>query len=487
MVNIASQVGPAVTEHQDPRLSNEDLTPTPEAKKTWGTYSLFSLWMSVAHNVGSYTFAAGLFVLGLSAWQVLVSVLVGTLVLYVGCTMSGVIGQRTGVPFPVVSRMSWGVFGANVPALIRGVIAIFWYGIQTYLASVAITVLLLRINPGLEPWTQRQFLGLHHLGWCSFLALWVCQWLIISFGMDMVRRFQEWAGPILWVVMIALAAWLLISAGGAVSFTESVTDISTSQQVLLMCSGAALVVAQLSTLMLNYCDFGRFARSERSVRIGNLLGIPLNWTAFALTSVLVSAGSVAVYGEAISEPALLLARIPNTALLVIGVFMFAFATIGVNIVANFVSPAYDLSNAWPKVISFRMGGAITSILAIVVMPWKLYSSPVVINYFLGTLGAFLGPLFAIMMVDYYLIRKRVVLIGDLYDARPGSAYRYVKGINTAALATFVPTAAISAIIALVPAFADIAPYSWFFGAATAAVGYWMLMSRRINGVVPVSA
>lgn len=480
MVNIAPQPGTSLTVHEDPRLSNDDLAPTPPSEKTWGSYSLFALWMSVAHNVGSYTFAAGLFVLGLSAWQVLVSVLVGTLVLYVGCTMSGLIGQRTGVPFPVVSRLSWGVFGANVPALIRGVIAIFWYGIQTYLASVAITVLLLRINPGLEPWTQREFLGLHHLGWCSFLALWVCQWLIISFGMDMVRRFQEWAGPILWIVMIALAVWLLISAGGKVSFTESVVDISTSQQILLMCSGAALVVAQLSTLMLNYCDFGRFARSEKSVRLGNILGIPLNWTAFAFTSVLVSAGSVAVYGEAISEPALLLAEVPNTALLVLGVFMFAFATIGVNIVSNFVSPAYDLSNAWPQKISFRMGGAITSVLAIVVMPWKLYSSPVVINYFLGTLGAFLGPLFAIMMVDYYLIKKRAVLIGDLYDARPGSAYRYYKGINTAAVAIFVPTAAISAIIALVPTFAGIAPYSWFIGAAIAAIGYWALMNRRIN-------
>lgn len=487
MVNIAPATTTLPTDrHTDPRLVNDDLAPTPPEKKTWGSYSLFALWMSVAHNVGSYTFAAGLFVLGLSAWQVLVSVLVGTLVLYIGCNMSGLIGQRSGVPFPVVSRLSWGVFGANIPALIRGIIAIFWYGIQTYLASVAITVLLLRIDPGLQSWTEREFLGLHYLGWCSFLALWVVQWAIISFGMDMVRRFQEWAGPILWIVMIALAVWLLIEAGGAVSFTQSVVDISTSQQVLLMCSGAALVVAQLSTLMLNYCDFGRFARSERSVWIGNILGIPLNWTAFAFTSVLVSAGSVAVYGEAISEPALLLARIPNTALLIVGVFMFAFATIGVNIVSNFVSPAYDLSNAWPSKISFTMGGAITSVIAIVVMPWKLYSSPVVINYFLGALGAFLGPLFAIMMVDYYLIKKRSVLIGDLYDARPGSAYRYYRGINTAALWTFLPTATLSAVIALVPAFDDIAPYSWFIGAALAAVAYWALMSRRMRVAAAVA-
>lgn len=466
-------VNDEVLAHPDPRLVNADLAPTPPAEQTWSGYSLFALWMSVAHNAGSYTFAAGVFILGLSGWQILVSVLAGTLVLYVGCMMSGLLGQRTGVPYPVASRMSWGVFGANVPALIRGIIAVFWYGIQTYLASVAIGVLLLRLAPGLRSWTEVSFLGLDALGWCSFLALWLVQWLIISFGMDMVRRFQEWAGPVLWVVMAALAVWLLVVADGSVSLSTSIVQLSVSQQILLMCTTAALVVSQLATLMLNYCDFGRFARSERAVRIGTLLGVPLNWTAFAVTSVLVSAGAYAVFGEAVLEPAKLLERVPNTFLLVVGVLVFAFATVGVNIVSNFVSPAYDLSNVWPRRISFRMGGAITSVLAVVVLPWNLFSNPVVINYFLGALGAFLGPLFAIMMVDYYVVQRRTVAVAELYQVE-GSRYLYRRGVNPAAVLTFVPTAIVSAVLALVPVFSAVAPFAWFIGAALAAVLYHLL-------------
>ncbi|PKW16475.1 NCS1 family nucleobase:cation symporter-1 [Saccharopolyspora spinosa] len=457
------------------RLYNPDLAPVPKKERTWGWYSIFAVWMSVAHNAASYTFAAGLFLLGLNGWQILISVLAGTLVLYVGCAMSGVIGQRTGLPFPVLSRVSWGLFGANIPALIRGIIAIFWYGIQTYLASVAISVLLVRINPGLESWTEHSFLGLHALGWMSFLALWLIQWLVIGFGMDMVRRFQEWAGPVVWVVMLVLAVWLVVQAKGHIDFSLSVKQLSGGQQAHLMLTSAALVVSQLATLALNFCDFGRFVRSSRAVRVGTMLGAPLNWTAFSVTSVVISVGSVTVFGQALLDPAELLGKVPNTGLLIVGVFLFAFATIGVNIVSNFVSPAYDLANVWPKKITFRRGGAISSVAAILVMPWKLFSSPIVINYFLGALGAFLGPLFAIMMLDYYVVQRRRVLVEGLFRV-DGSAYAYKRGVNPKAIAAFVPSAALSAVLALVPVFENVAPFAWLIGGAVAA-GLYHAMNR----------
>jgi len=464
------------------RLFNEDLAPAKERR--WSAYSMFALWMSDAHNIGDYTFAAGLFLLGLSAWQVTLGILLGILVIFAGCTLMGFIGYSTGVPYPVVSRMSFGLFGANFPALVRAVVAIGWYGIQTYLASVAIAVLLLRLDPSLGALQHSQFLGLDTLSWICFLALWLIQLIVLAAGMDIVRLFQDWAGPIIWVLMLVMAGWLLVQAHGHISFTSSPKPLSVNQQIYLIFASAGFTIGVLATLMLNFCDFSRFAPSRRAVVIGNFFGLPINWTAFCLTSVVVSAGSLAVYGKAFLDPTELLAQVPNTFVLIVGVFMFCVATIGVNIVANFVSPAYDLANVWPKWITFRRGGIIAAVVSVVVMPWKLYSTPAVINYFLGALGAFLGPFFGVMMVDYWLIKKQHINVVDLYRPSPDSQFWYHNGINTKAFAAWIPGAVVAAVIALVPTFSVAAPFAWFIGVAISGSVYYALMRQA---VVPVAA
>ncbi|WP_329063164.1 NCS1 family nucleobase:cation symporter-1 [Amycolatopsis sp. NBC_01480] len=458
----------------DPGLWNEDLAPAKDRR--WKVYDIFALWMSDVHNLGNYTFAAGLFVLGLSAWQVFTALLFGFVLIYVGMNLMGRIGQRTGVPFPVVARISFGTFGANLPALIRAIIAIFWYGIQTYLASVAITLLALAVDPGLKPLTEHGFLGLHALGWICFIALWAAQALILTGGMEAVRKFQDWCGPLIWVVMIALAVWILAAGHWQISFTSSPKRLSGGEQVRQWFGAAGLILATYGTLMLNFCDFSRFAPDQKTVRRGNFWGLPINSTAFALLSVIVTAGSLQVFGEAITDPAELLARVHNTPVLVVGALTFAIATMGVNIVANFVSPAYDLANIWPKRISFTVGGMISAVAALCVLPWKLYSSPAVVNYFLGGLGAFLGPLFGIMIVDYYLIRRGQVDVAKLFVK--GGPYHYRHGVNPRAVATFLPTAALSAVIALVPFFAPASPYSWFIGTASSGLLYWAVARKQ---------
>lgn len=460
----------------DSRLYNDDLAPAKQ--RTWKVYDIFALWMSDVHNLGNYTFAAGLFVLGLSAWQVFTALLFGFVIIYLGMNLMGRVGQRTGVPFPVVARISFGTAGANLPALIRAVIAIFWYGIQTYLASVAITVLVLAIDPGLKPLTEHGFLGLHALGWICFVLLWALQALILTRGMEAVRRFQDWCGPAIWVVMIALAVWIVVAAHGNLSLTTSPHPLSTPEQFRQWFGATGLILATYGTLMLNFCDFSRFAPDTKTIRRGNFWGLPINSTAFALVSVLVTAGSLQVWGTAITDPAELLSKVHNTPVLIIGALTFAVATMGVNIVANFVSPAYDLANIWPKRISFKTGGMISAVLALCVLPWKLYSTPAVVNYFLGGLGAFLGPLFGIMIVDYYLIKRGRINVPELFDAAPDSAYHYRRGVNPRAIGVFAPSAVLTAVVALVPVFAPAAPYSWFIGTAVSGLAYYLVGKRE---------
>lgn len=445
------------------RLYNTDLAPSEPDSRRWGNYSLFAFWSNTAHNLGAYTFAAGLFILGLNAWEVTVGVLGASVIVYLGCRLSGAMGQTTGVPFPVISRLSWGIYGANVPALIRALAAIGWYGIQTFLASAAINAMLLRFFPSTSGLEHHSFLGLNALSWLSFMFLWAVQLLVLSRGMEVVRHVQGWSGALIWIMMAALGAYMLVATHGKLDLAHGGATLSTGQQVLHTIQIAGLFMGILGTLMLNYADFTRFAPTRRSVAWGTLWGVPVNWTVFALTSVLVSAGSLSLYGKALFDPADIFAKLSNSVLLLFGGVLLIVAALGVNIVANFVSPAFDLANVRPQHIDFRRGGLIAAVLALASLPWKLFSSPVAVNYFLGALGAMIGPLFAIMVVDYYFIRDRKVSIEDLYRPDPSGRYYYIRGVNPVAVAAFVPAAVVSVIVSTVHTFSSAAPFSWYIG------------------------
>jgi NCS1 family nucleobase:cation symporter-1 len=476
---------------QDPegRLYNADLRPAEPAERTWNSYSLFCLWMNDAHNAGNYTFAAGLFLIGLSPIQVTLGILGGVLIIFGGCCLSGFMGHDTGTPYPVVCRLSWGIWGAKFTALVRGVVAIAWYGVQTFLASIALKVLLVKFVPGIESLGEFHFLGLDLLGWIAFLALWAIQLFIVRRGMEAVRHFQGLAGPAIWAVMIALAVWMLWQANWHISWTQggSAIPLSTGEQWYQTFAAVGLTVGVLATLMLNFSDFARFSPSRRTVVRGNVLGLPLNWTAFALTSVIVSAASVQVYGTAVLDPAELLRNVDNQWIVLLGSAVFVIATIGVNIVANFVSAAFDLSNLSPGRISFKTGGIIAAVAALLSTPWNLYNSPQVIAYFLGGLGALLGPFFGIMAVDYFALRRARVSIPDLYQPSEGSLYYYRSGVNPLAVAAFIPSSIIALTLSLVPTFKPVAPFGWFIGAALGALAYYLVARGRLPILPPRAA
>lgn len=469
------------------RLYNEDLRPLKDEEREWTTYSLFATWMADVHSIGGYTFAAGLFFLGLTGWQVFLALMVGITAVYFLMNLISVAGQRQGIPYPVLARISFGVFGANLPALIRAVIATFWYGIQTWLASVAVLILLIEIFPGLEPLSKNSFLGLSTLGWVCFLLMWLAQLLVLRHGMDSIRTLVDWSGPAIYVAMFVLAAWIWYQAGSDMDFSFGSRDLSTGQTIFVFFTAAALVVSYFSTLMLNFCDFSRWAPSERMVRRGNFWGLPVNFMLFSAVVVVTTAGSIAVYGEAITDPVDLVAGIPSTWAIVIGAVTFAVATIGINIVANFVGPSYDFANAFPKYIDFKRGGLITAVLSIMVMPWYIFNSPVAINYFLGGLGALLGPIFGVIVADYYLIKRGRIEVHALFREGAHEPYWYRRGWNPDALYAFAPASIIALVVALVPWFGDVAPFSWFVGAGIAALLYWFVAKRHRTVVMPERA
>ncbi|WP_077490857.1 NCS1 family nucleobase:cation symporter-1 [Sinomonas mesophila] len=451
------------------RLYNEDLAPAEHRR--WGFYSLFAMWMSDIHSLGGYTFAAGLFALGLGAWQVFLALVVGIIIVFLLMNLSGYAGQKMGIPYPVLARISFGTFGANLPALIRAFVAIAWYGIQTWLASRAVIVIALQVWPELEGLTRNDFLGESTLGWMGFLLMWALQLYLLRHGMETIRRFQDWAGPAVWAVMALLVVYILANAGWTVSL-DLPGGTAAFGVAHAFSAAVALTVTYFSTLLLNFCDFSRFAPTRKAVWTANLWGLPVNFMAFSVVSVVVTAGTFAVYGEHIYDPVEIVGRIDSIWAMLLGAVTFAVATLGINVVANFVSPAYDLSNVWPAKIDFRRGGLAAAVIALLITPWNLFNSPVVVNLFLGGLGALLGPLFGIIMIDYYVLRRQHVVVRDLF--REEGYYAYTGGWNAKAIVSFAVSAVPAVILALVPAFGALAPFSWFIGAAVAAVVHYAI-------------
>jgi NCS1 family nucleobase:cation symporter-1 len=460
-----------------PRLYNDDLAPTTRAGRTWHAYSIFTLWANDVHSLGNYAFAIGLFALGLGAWQILLVFLLGSMLLFLLLTLSGFIGERTGVPFPVMSRISFGVRGSNIPAVIRGAVAIAWFGIQTYLACLVLRVLILALVPSLESLDNNSILGLSTLGWISFLALWVLQVVIVSFGMEMIRKYEAFAGPIILVTMLGLAIWTFVSAGGSIAWSTN-ESLSGGAMWLRILESAALWVVVYGTFVLNFCDFTRGAPSEQSVVRGNFFGIPVNMLFFAAIVVVLTGGRYAIDGTIIESPIDVVHAIPNTFLLVLACLALIMLTIAVNLMANFVAPIYTLNNLFPRKLNFRRAALISAVIGLIILPWNLYNSPVVIVYFLGGLGALLGPLFGVIMTDYWLVRKGQVNVLDLYSESPDGDYAYTGGINRKAVIAGLPAAIVALVMALVPAFSSVSGFSWFVGAILAAVTYLLVSDRN---------
>lgn len=464
----------------DPRLTNEDLAPL--RRQTWGQYNIFAFWMSDVHSVGGYITAGSLFALGLSSWQVLVSLLVGICIVQFFCNLVAKPSQVTSTPYPVICRAPFGVLGANIPAVIRGLIAVAWYGVQTYLASGAFLMLALHFYPDLAPYADVKlhgFAGLSSLGWVAFMVMWVLQAFVFWHGMEAIRKFIDWAGPAVYVVMFALCGWLVWKAGwsnidmrlGGVKFTGW-------DALPVMLSAIALVVSYFSGPMLNFGDFSRYGKSFDAVKKGNFWGLPVNFLFFSLLTVITSAATVPVFGELITDPVHTVSKIDSGTAVVLGALTFMIATVGINIVANFVSPAFDFSNVAPQRISWRTGGMIAAVGSIFITPWNLYNNPEVIHYTLDILGSFIGPLFGILIADFYLVRKQRVNVDALYSMRPDGEYWYDNGYNRRAIYALVPAAVIPVLCVLVPALRGAANYAWFIGMAVGLVLYAALHRPR---------
>ncbi|MEQ6437040.1 cytosine permease [Comamonas sp. w2-DMI] len=477
-----------------PALYNEDLAPA--RQRNWGPFSIFNVWTSDVHSLWGYYLAASLFLLCGSFANFLLAIGLSSLVIFLLMNLIGWAGEKTGVPYPVLARASFGIWGANLPAIVRAIVAIFWYGAQTAAASSALVALLVRNDALLHFHQSSHMLGHSSLEVICYLIMWGLQLLIIQRGMETVRKFQDWAGPAVWLAMLVLAIGLVVKAGNFSLehgipmdlLLEKTRDAGVNGEPgsfwALMAVGATWIT-YFAALYLNFCDFSRYARDRAAVTKGNLWGLPVNLIAFSFVAGITTIAAFQVYGEVLLHPEQISAKFDSWFLALLAAMTFAVATLGINVVANFVSSAFDISNVFPRQISFKRGGYIAAVIALVLYPFAPWDGSAA--HFVNAIGATMGPLLGIIVIDYYLIARGRVNVEALYQEE--GEYRYQGGWNINALAATIVGSIFSTVL---PNFTNLLPawwgtYGWFFGVFIGGVVYYVLSLVQPRVALPAGA
>ena len=450
-------------------LYNEDLAPVAPDRRTWGTYNYAALWISMSVNIPTYLLASGMIAGGMSWKQALFTVFLGNVLVLIPMLLNAHAGTRYGIPFPVFARASFGVLGANVPAILRALVACGWFGIQTWIGGEAINAMLVALAPG---WQHFQFGPVICFGF-----FWLLNVLVILRGIETIRFLQGVSAPFLLLIGLALLLWAKGKAGGFGPMLAAPSRFHTFAEFFrFFVPSLTGVVGFWATVSLNIPDFTRYARSQRDQMVGQALGLPATMTFYSFIGIAVTSATLIIFGEALWDPVAVLSRLGHPWAVVLAMIALLMATLNVNVAANVVSPANDFSNLSPRRISFRTGGLITCVMGIVMQPWKLMSSYG--NYIFGWLvgySGFLGPIAGVLICDYFVIRQKNLSTQDLYQR--GGLYEYSSGTNWQAIASLAAGAGVAFVGLFVPALRVLYNYAWFVGFAVSFFTYFILTSK----------
>jgi NCS1 family nucleobase:cation symporter-1 len=472
-------------------LYSEDLAPVPQEKRTWNTWNYAALWISMSLCIPTYMLASSLISGGMNWWQAIVTIFIGNTVVLVPMILNGHAGAKYGIPFPVLARASFGVIGANIPAILRAIVACGWFGIQTWIGGYALYLMFKIWFPSFEnlPAIFPESFGLQTAPAITFFLFWLLNMYVVFLGVDSIKKLLVFKAFFLPLAALALLFWAINEGNGLGPILSQPSKFETNADFWnFFFPGLTGMVGFWATLSLNIPDFTRYAKSQRAQITGQALGLPTSMTLFSFIGVVVTSATFIIYGETIWDPLVLAGKFESKMLVSIAMICVTVSTLATNIAANIVSPANDFANLSPSKINFRKGGYITGIIGILIFPWKLIADP---NGYIFTwliaYSSLLGPVGGIMIADYFFIRRKQLDVKDLYS-RTGR-YTYSAGFNRAAV-----IALLVGIIPNIPGFlvtihvvpSDLFPkiishlynYAWFVGFLVSFFCYLLLMNKN---------
>ena len=476
-------------------LENQDLAPVPQERRTWRAGSYAALWISMSACVPTYILASSIVGGGMNWWQAILTIFLGNAIVLVPILLNAHAGTRYGIPFPVLCRASFGTLGANIPALLRALVACGWFGIQAWIGGDAMHKILGIFIPSVAQAAPIAGLGISASQLLCFLAFWCVNMWIVYKGIDSIRLLLNIKAPLLIALGIILLWWAYHTAGGFGPMLSQPSAFDPGQPkaghfLAYFVPALTGMVGFWATLSLNIPDFSRYAVSQRDQMVGQALGLPLAMAFYSFIGVAVTSATVVIFGRTIWDPLEVLVQFRNPVVLVLAMLALCIATLATNIAANVVSPANDFAHLAPSKISFRIGGLITGLIGIAMMPWKLVADPsgYVFTWLLGY-SALLGPIGGIMIADYFVLRGTNLDVQALYD--PHGIYSYRGGWSLVAIAAFL-----LAVLPNLPGFLaqvgclnpahvpgfllSLYSFAWFAGFAIAFVAYIILRKLAPN-------
>ena len=469
---------------QSSSLSNEDLAPIPPEKRKWGTWNYAALWISMSLCIPTYMLASSLIGGGMNWWQAILTIFLGNTIVLIPMILNGHAGAKYGIPFPVFARASFGTKGANIPAMLRAIVACGWFGIQTWIGGASLYYIVRAWNPEM-PEIDHSSLFPQTIPMLCFLLFWLLNMLIVYLGVESIRKLLVFKAIFLPVAALALLFWAISAANGLGPILEQPSKLQGASFWNYFFPALTGMVGFWATLSLNIPDFTRYAKSQKAQIRGQAIGLPPSMTLFAFIGVVVTSATAIVYGSTIWDPVQLAGRFENKLMVTFAMIAVAISTLATNIAANIVSPANDFSHLAPKKINFRVGGYITGIIGVLIFPWKLIADPTgYIFTWLIAYSSLLGPVGGIMIADYYFIRKQNLDAEDLY--RHDGQYSFGNGFNKYAIIALlcgilpnVPGFLLQVKLVSATAFPawinNLYNYAWFVGFFVSAILYILLM------------
>jgi NCS1 family nucleobase:cation symporter-1 len=434
-IHTSNGISEVVGEIDSPYI-NHDLAPTRISERKWAMRDIAALWISMSACVPTYMLASSLIAAGMNWWQAVFTIFLGNTIVLAPMILNAHAGTKYGIPFPVYCRPAFGILGANVPAVLRALVACGWFGIQAWIGGAAIYQIMALFIPSWEA-LPKSFFGLSGPQLGCFLLFWGVNVYVIHKGIESIRLLLNIKAPLLIALGLLLLYWANSKAGGFGPMLDKPSAFAPGQPkegqfFSLFFPALTGMIGFWATLSLNIPDFTRYAFSQRDQAVGQALGLPTTMGLFSFIGVAVTSATVIIYGETIWDPVVLISRFKSPPVLIFALVSLCIATLATNIAANVVSPANDFANLWPKGISFRTGGFITAVIGILIQPWRLVSDPsgYIFTWLVGY-SALLGAIGGVLICDYYVIRRTRLDLVKLYE-RDGP-YWYSGGWNPIAL------------------------------------------------------
>jgi len=476
-------------------LSNWDLVTINPNYKTWNWKDLFCFWGVNVQSIIGFSLIASLYTIySLSTFVVFFGTILGSILVYFFANLIGKPSQKHGLPFSVLLRSSLGFKGAEFFGLIRGIVGIFMFGVQTYFLSKIIGYLIRIIIFSIDNTLLDQeiflifLLGLNIIDWVSFIIVIIIQTLMFSVGVQFNKKLVNYSAIIVYAgILLFFFAVLLSDVKITAKAFISILDFKNffnSDNIAPILTVAGTIFAYFSIIIISFGDFSRHIKSEDDLKKGNL-SLFLNLIIFSFFAVFIVVGSDAFLNQKFEDldriftnPTDIIGKFDDIQITIIALFFIIVASASTNLVANFIPSQYSLINFSPKNLTLKSASYIISTIGFFIgIFWLTVLSQIGILSYVDTLGSFFGPIFGLMVADYYLIKDKKISNKDIYLAEAESIYYFSNGWHIKAVYSLVIGFIFSSSTIWNINLMFLQSYAWIIGAFISSLTYYLLAKK----------